>query len=243
MTSFVKAPNSDGLVKLSGIITNLKVTRDNASFLFTQSDQSKIGVIAIAASFAGLGGQAISTASNASSMEEEADYLEFNLNDQLVKGWVWRNPFKEGDVVTVAAERHVHHAEAFGIKRGKDKIIALYPHCSRGRSRHVRNAIWWWLVGGGGILCFVGIPMGISIVGFNIERLLSLSPTFFSLIAFFALMTYSLSRKWMPFVRLAEKVFRALDLPNPSNVDLVKSSKAKRTDKDPDEFGTFYFRY
>ena len=61
--------------------------------------------------------------------------------------------------------------------------------------------------------------------------------------AFFALMTYSLTRKWLPFVKLAEKVFTALDLPDPSNIDLVKSSKKSRTPQDPPEFGTFYFRY
>jgi hypothetical protein len=63
------------------------------------------------------------------------------------------------------------------------------------------------------------------------------------IVAFLALMTYSMNRKWMPFVRLAEKVFRALELPNPSSIDLVRTSKAQRTDKDPGEFGTFYFRY
>jgi hypothetical protein len=56
-------------------------------------------------------------------------------------------------------------------------------------------------------------------------------------------MTISLTRKWMVFVRLAEKVFRTLGLPDPSNVDLTKSSKAQRKPEDPGEFGTFYFRY
>jgi hypothetical protein len=63
------------------------------------------------------------------------------------------------------------------------------------------------------------------------------------MMTFFAIITFSMTRQWMPFARLAEKVFRTLDLPNPGNVDLVKSSKTQRTDKDPGEFGTFYFRY
>ncbi len=61
--------------------------------------------------------------------------------------------------------------------------------------------------------------------------------------AFFGLMTISLARKWMPFVRLTEKLCRTLDLPNPGNVDLVASSKRQRKEDDPGEFGTFYFRY
>jgi hypothetical protein len=47
----------------------------------------------------------------------------------------------------------------------------------------------------------------------------------------------------MPYVRVAEKVFKALGWPDVGNVDLVKSSKAQRLKTDPGEFGTFYFRY
>ena len=38
-------------------------------------------------------------------------------------------------------------------------------------------------------------------------------------------MTYSLTRKWMPFVRLAERVFQAFGWDNPGEIDLVKRSK------------------
>ena len=82
VTDFAPQPNADGAVKLTGTIRNLKVTRASASFVFTESDQVKMGVIAVAAAIAGLGGQAIAAASNASAMEEEADYLEFDLDGQ-----------------------------------------------------------------------------------------------------------------------------------------------------------------
>jgi hypothetical protein len=239
VTDFVKQPNADGLVKLAGTIRNLKVTRASASFVFTESDQTKMGVIAIAAAIAGLGGQAMATASNASSMEEEADYLDFDLDGQHVKGWVWRNPFRESDAVNVAAERLGGHWEAYGVERTSDRTVALYPHCSRGRAPHIRNAIKWWLLGGGAfVLCALGLGTSLgAVVGKEFSWIA------IAAMAFFALMTFSLTRKWMPFVRLAEKVFRALELPNPSNIDLVKSSSKQRTADDPGEFGTFYFRY
>jgi hypothetical protein len=56
------------------------------------------------------------------------------------------------------------------------------------------------------------------------------------------LMFVSLSRQFMPFVCLSEKVFSVLGLPDAPNIDLVRSSKQQRTDQDTD-FGTFYFRY
>ena len=57
------------------------------------------------------------------------------------------------------------------------------------------------------------------------------------------LIAFRISLKLMPLVRLSEKVFTTLGLPNPPDIDLVKSSKAQRQPSDPAEFGTFYFRY
>ncbi|UXY16945.1 hypothetical protein N8I74_08015 [Chitiniphilus purpureus] len=90
---------------LHGKITNLRKAREGASFFFTDSDRTTMGVIAVAAAAVGLGSQAIAVASATTSVEEEADYLEFELDGQFVQGWVWRSPFREGDEVEVVVER------------------------------------------------------------------------------------------------------------------------------------------
>lgn len=241
----------EGLVKLTGTITNYKVTRAEASFVFTEADRDKLGVVAIAAGIAGLSGPAIATAASASSTEEHADYVEFDLDGRPVKGWVWRSPFKEGDQVEVAAEWRDDHYETGGIARPKDRIIALYPHCSRGKARHVKNAVKWWVIGVAAMLVGLGAPMlGIMLLLVESPRnllndvfpygFLAMGAGFY---AFFGLMTLSLARKWMPFVRLTEKVCRTLGIPDSGNVDLVKSAKTQRQPGDPGEYGTFYFRY
>jgi hypothetical protein len=251
MTNFLSHPAKAKPVKLSGVIKNLRVTQKWASFVFTESDQTKMGVVAIVASLAGASGPAISTASNANALNEEASFLEFDLDGQPVRGWVWRNPFNEGDQVEVAAEWMEGHWEAYGIKRPKDRTIALYPHCSRGKATHVKNVFkWYWIFSGGFviglailILCVAAINGDLT----NIKKLANVAPYYLYMsvgsMAFFALAFWSMTRKWMPFVNLAEKIFRVLDMPDPSNIDLVKSSKLQRTDHDPYEFGIFYFRY
>ena len=151
MTNFIAPPSPPkGAIKLSGRIANYRCTRGHASFFFTEGDQNTMGVVAVAAAAAGLGGPAMGVAVNASSMEEAAHYVEFELDGQPVKGWVWRSPFQEGDEVEVAAEWQGDHYEVFGIARPADRIVALYPHCSRGQARHVKNAVKWWAISGGG---------------------------------------------------------------------------------------------
>jgi hypothetical protein len=87
------------------------------------------------------------------------------------------------------------------------------------------------------------LSLGISIEGFSVFKDIGLYVTSGLMSVFFALMFTSLTRKWMPFVRVAEKGFKTLGWANASNIDLVKTSKAQRTEKDAGEFGTFYFRY
>ncbi|NMV41927.1 putative type VI secretion system effector [Ralstonia insidiosa] len=234
-----------GLVKLTGTIENYKVTRAEASFMFTDADRTKLGVVAIAAGIAGLSGPAISTAAYSASAEEDADYVEFDLDGKPIKGWVWRSPFKEGDAVEVAAEWRDDHYETAGIARPADRVIALYPHCSRGKARHIKNAAKWWALG----VMWFSLAMAVLVLVVFPRRLLGavfsepLLVTSAGLYAVFGLMTISLASKWMPFVRLTEKICRTLGISNAGNVDLVESSKAQRKPDDPGEYGTFYFRY
>lgn len=242
MTYFLDKPQTDDVVRLSGTITNYRCQRAYASFVFSESNQRQMGVIAVAAALADMGGQAAATAGAAGDVEESADHVEFNLRGHLIRGWMWRCPFRDGDEVDIAAGWHNDHYEAYGIARPADRMIALYPHCSRSRRRLIRNVIKWWAI------------CNVLFFGFVTAMLLHMSglkifeePAYFWMsgvtMAFFVLMTISLTRQYMPFVRVAQKVFIVLGLPGPKNIDLVKSSSQQRVDTDPPEFGTFYFRY
>lgn len=235
-------PQAGALVKLSGQMISYRCKRAYASFVYSQTDQHKLGVVAVVAAAAGMGGQAVSTAASVSDMEEPADYVEFDLNGHPVKGWLWRSPFKEGDVVDIAAEWDGDHYEVYGISRPVDRMIALYPHCSRAKTRHIKNSLKWWAICNAG---FFG-AMGVWFVYLGgIDFLLSSTTLWTSCLVGLAFvpMFVSLSRQYMPFVLLSEKIFRALGLPNATNVDLVRSSKVQRSADDAAEYGTFYFRF
>jgi hypothetical protein len=247
MTEFINHPRPLGLIKLAGKMSNYQVSRQEASFIFTDGDKNTLGVIAIAASLAGMGGQAISVASNATSTAEEADYVKFNLGDKALQGWLWRSPFREGDEVEVAAEWQSDHYEVFSVARPSDKTIALYPHCSRAKARHIKNALTWWLIT---IITFQ-LSLSIFFLTIGSDAFLDLwnymlyeaiwMPA--GLMIFLGIAITSMARQWMPFVRVADKVFVTLGLPNPQDIDLVKSSKKQRSSLDTPEFGSMYFRY
>ncbi len=238
-----------GLEVLRGRISHYQAERHFADFVFTDQDRKGMGVLAVAAGLAGLSGQAVGMASAAGSTKEEADYLQFEIDGKPVKGWVWRSPFQEGDRVEVAAEWQADHYELYAITRPADNTIALYPHCSRGSKSHWRNAWWWWLRGTtifvalGLLLLELLVPTNGSTILFDPEAASIVVPIYMLCYPFFALMTWSLGRKWMPFVRLSERVFTALGWDNPAEVDLVKRSKAQRRGGESFDYGVFYFRY
>ena len=249
MTTSIPCNLNAGLQKLRGVIANYKCTRTSANFVFTKNDQNALGVVAIAASIAGLSGMAVSTAGSAGA-EEDADYLEFDLGGKPVKGFVWRSPFREGDAVEVIAEWHEDRFELFAMARPQDRIVALYPHCSRGRKSHWKNAFKSWFLGVFAMLIFISFFMllGALIIAEPIDQILPLFIKVMPLISlvfysFFFLMTISLARKWMSFVRLAERIFVAFDWKYPSDIDLNERSKVGRTADDPTGYGNFFFRY
>jgi hypothetical protein len=173
--------------------------------------------------------------------------VSFEISGQKVRGWVWRSPFRQGDYVEVVGKPNGDLIELFAIARPSDRVIALYPHCSRGRVAHIKNAAKWWAIGSCGFLGAVFLSewsmASSSARFFTKEQLAPVAIIYPCVAAFFALMTASMTNKWMPFARLAEDAFHTLGWTNPSSVDLVKSSKAQRKPSDPGEFGTFYFRY
>jgi len=248
MTTFLTHPENNALEKISGRVTKLKKRRDTASFVFTESDQTTMGVVAVGAALSGLSGVAATLSTHASSMEEEADYVEFDLDGRRLSGWLWRSPLNEGDSVDAAVERHGDHYELFGIVKKEERIIALYPHCSRGRSSHVKNAVKWMLIFE--VISFIAL----SLISIDFDTgelwlwsmLASSSTVRWIFSVFFlaiSLIAFWMIWKWMPFVRLAEKVFRVLELGQPAHIDLVKSSKKLAKEDDAPECGVMYFRY
>lgn len=234
-----------GVQRLEGTIGNLRRSRKRRDFVLAEIG-GDTRATAVGAALSGMGGLAIGAASIDST--EEADYVEFDLGDQSLRGWFWRFPFAEGDRIAVTAETTPGGWVAYGAWREADGCVAVYPHCYEGVKSHFRsNARFWawaylaiyivvlllmlmtsmfddgpvdWAVLGGAAACF--LPVGLLVFGF---------------------LAYRAARKTQGFARMAEQIFMGFGWADPANLNLRTTSKTKRRSGDPTDYGLRFFRY
>ncbi|WP_429500504.1 putative type VI secretion system effector (plasmid) [Robbsia andropogonis] len=244
-----KQPTQGAAQLLRGRIQNLRKMRCRRDFVFTATDRTNMGATAIAAGLAGLGGVAAGLGAMAIDTTEEADLLEFELDGRPVKAWVWISVFKEGDEVEVVAEPDGDGWLGYGIRRISDRIVALHPHCSRGRYAHYRASFWWFLKLVGCLLLalyllFAAISYfsGDSLQEFG-ALALEVIPGALISAAIFGVIAYRISRKYLGFVRLAEGIFSVFGWASVKHIDLPAITKKTKLPNDPGALGVLYFRY
>src|SRR5450830_1679863 len=142
-----KQEPNNSMVLLRGSIAGLNRSRRSYDFVPTEARHQQVGVNAIAASVMGMGATGTGLIGMAGNSDEEADWVEFELDDKQVKGWLWMMPMRNGDTVEVVAEptgnnRYV----AYAVKRDGDDLLAVYPHATAGRKVHYRKSVktWGW---------------------------------------------------------------------------------------------------
>lgn len=203
---------------LRGRITGLRKTRRAQEFFFTDADQKKISATAIAAGLAGLGGIAVGLSGMAMDTTEEADLLEFDLDGKPVKAWVWQSVFDEGDEVEVVVEQSDVHWQGYGIRRIRDKIVALHPHCTRGRNAHYRAAVKLWLKVCTPLLLLMYILTGAIAFSESLGNWAGIIQMWIvggsGLMAILGVIAFRISRRFMGFVSLAETIFEGFGWAN-----------------------------
>lgn len=182
-----------------------------------------------------MGSTGIGLIGMAGNAEEEADWVEFELDGKQVKGWLWMMPMRNWDTVEVVAEPAGNGQYiAYAVKRDSDDLLAVYPHATAGRKVHYRKSVkvWIWC----SILAYlIVILMFVMQNGFeilhekNMQLFLPIGFAFCSAIS--AVIAFRVSRKLLGFVRIAEIIFETFDWPDIENIDLRKTSRESRCKK------------
>jgi hypothetical protein len=233
-------------VLLRGTITNLQRSRRTHDFVLTQVQHKAVGATAVGAAAMGMGAAGIGLVNLASNADEEADWVEFELDGKQMQGWLWLLPMRNGDDVEVVAEKvGENRYVVYSVKRDGDDIVAVYPHATAGRKQHYRSMakIMFWAF------------LLINAIGvFALHRPGDFGENFLSFAAFmgvamlatlivFAIIFYRVTQKTMAFVRLAEAIFRTYGWSDVENINLRKTSREHRGANTLSNYGRYYFRY
>jgi uncharacterized membrane protein len=242
-----KQEPNNSMVLLRGAISGLNRSRRSHDFVLTEVQHQQVGLTAIAASAMGMGATGIGLISMAGNADEEADWVEFELDGKQVKGWLWMMPMRNGDTVEVVAEpTGNNHYVAYAVKRDGDDLLAVYPHATAGRKVHYRKSIktWMWCSTLGCLIpiLFIVMPVGIeSLLNPIMQGGLLIALAFWAVIS--SVIGFRVARKFMGFVRIAELIFQTFGWPDVENIDLRQTSQENRRENKLSNFGNLYFRY
>jgi hypothetical protein len=239
--------SNNSMMLLRGRISALNRSRRNHDFVLTEVQHQHVRGTAIAASIMGMGATGIGLIGMAGNANEEADWVEFELDGKQVKGWLWMMPMRNGDTVEVVAEHKGNNKYvAYAVKRDGDDLLAVYPHATAGRKVHYRKSIkaWAWC----SLLAYLILPLFLvmqrgfrALLDENMQ--IGLLIGLVSCISVSALIAFRVSRKLMGFVRIAEIIFKTFGWPDAENIDLRQTSKENRRENQLSNFGNLYFRY
>jgi len=234
-------------VLLRGVISGFERSRRSHSFVVSKVEHQVIGATAIVAAAMGMGATGMGMIGAAENSDEDADWVEFELDGKQIQGWLWMMPMRNGDTVEVVAEPIGNNRYmAYAVKRARDDLLAVYPHAIAGRKVHYRESVvaWKWLTifMNLGLILFFGIDGGLEIFLRQDVQWALLFGSVLSAVVFGAI---ALSYTWrlMATVRIAETIFATFGWPDIENIDLRKTSRENRRDNTLSNFGHIYFRY
>lgn len=232
----------------AGVVRDLRVevtTVDAFQQDLLQGRTALAGTLAAAVGLSGIAAGMVAMSMH--EMREKAFSLTFQLGDNTVRAVLWGCPFQDGDEVEIVAERDGDYLRAFAVLRPKDRVVALFPHVVSGRSAHNKSTfkvlLWvylaiavfasismtfFWFLGGGGDVGFFLACVGAVIL---------------AAIAMFSIIGWSVSRKYLPFVMMAENIFSVLGWSDVGRINLREQTMRRILVGDPPELGPFYFKY
>ena len=161
----------------------------------------------------------------------KANFVNIQINNEIYRGWMGDCPFEAGDEVEVVVEWQNDHYELYAIAKPDERIISVCPNCFRGRWAYFfytfpRTIIIW----------FISLLVITFFMSNSIDELLSLNKSFLNrvlviaynmgfiaILGLYMAIKDSLTTK----VKIAEQIFKALNLEKLTRIDLRKKTNRK----------------
>ncbi|AOD15800.1 putative type VI secretion system effector [Xanthomonas fragariae] len=241
-------PNAHTQV-IGGTLRNVRLKNTTAEVFFRAGDREGMAATGVAAAALGLSGAAAGMVTmSMEEMSEPVSQVSFDLDGKHVEALLWNWPFKDGDEVQAVVEPAPDGGyTGFAVLDPKEKIIVLYPHVSAGVRAHWKNVFKFSFFAGAAFALFM---ISAAILGGRLASFSNANSSLsFYLLAFlmfvsmFLWIGYRMGRRFTPFILMAEPIFTVLGWKDVKNINLRKTTKAKKKPTDPPAMGDSYFRY
>ncbi|WP_334321123.1 putative type VI secretion system effector [Gilliamella apicola] len=163
----------------------------------------------------------------------KANFVNIQINNEIYRGWVGDCPFQVGDEVEVVVEWQNDHYELYAIAKPDERIISVCPNCFRGRWAYFFYTFPRAIIT---LLIILLVMTGFYIHYNDLDSVLTLDEeyteyisvlTFFfgslTTLALYMAIKDSLTTK----VKIAEQIFKALNLEKLTRIDLRKKTNRK----------------
>ena len=163
----------------------------------------------------------------------KATFVNVQINNEIYRGWVGDCPFEAGDEVEVVVEWQNDHYELYAIAKPDERIISVCPNCFRGRWAYFFYTFPRAIIT---LLIILLVMTGFYIHYNDLDSVLTLDEeyteyisvlTFFfgslTTLALYMAIKDSLTTK----VKIAEQIFKALNLDKLTRIDLRKKTNRK----------------
>ena len=233
--------NEPEIVLLKGTLRSVTVVDTELDLIFTPADRNAAAATGVAAAAMGLSGLAAGAVdSSVADAKLPMKQVRFELEGQLVEALLWGFPFRDGDMVEAVVEPDASGYRAYAVACPKSRIIAVYPYSTSGLVAHILSSarIFFYFC-----LFFI-LPFCILIHYISVHDGIS-TPLSVGVGAavIFGIVGANMSRKFLPFVRIAERIFTTLGFKDVRRINLRRLTKKLRRPDDPPALGDTYFRY
>lgn len=163
----------------------------------------------------------------------KANFVNVQINNEIYRGWVGDCPFQVGDEVEVVVEWQNDHYELYAIAKPDERIISVCPNCFRGRWAYFFYTFPRAIIT---LLIILLVITGLYIYYNDLDSVLTLDKdytenislyTFFigsiTILGLYMAIKDSLTTK----VKIAEQIFKALNLEKLTRIDLRKKTNRK----------------
>ena len=212
------------IVLLSGLVSDLVITKGSRNMLFTQNERNLLGLGAVAAASVGEGLSSTTFAGASEGATVEMEFFSCKVNSEVISGDFYKVGFRDGQYIDFAIDSYGEKI-ALGAHDPLRRIVWTLPYRAKGHIAQKHSNIYWSLI----------ISLCATVLLFCADYFSGDSNSPFRMkfavqqawVAFFMtlILCYLVCRKFYRDLSQATEIFKAFGFLDPAKVNLSKNER------------------